>query len=347
MLYISQLSRIKSQVSTISHLVIPFILFESLFRSLSVLVIPFILRESLFRSLSVLVTPFILCESLLRSLSVKLIHASNTQVSKVSKVSSQSPSHSDEALQSQLPGHSHRSAITALRSWACGHVPKVMPYTHYTSLTTHIHTYHNVHPHIKQFSISRKCRNNKIKQLNGNGKKMINICYWNLGSKNWTKKRNQIQALADQFNPDILVISEANLNPETPLYESQIQGYQITFPKSTSINMTARIIMLTKDELNFKVEENLMVESVSSIWIKLSIPGSKPVLICGVYREHQYLGQVTDWSLQPEEQARRWNTFLRQVERASQSSICHLIGDFNLDFKRWNSPDQAHRTNGV
>ena len=96
-----------------------------------------------------------------------------------------------------------------------------------------------------------------------------------MGSKNWIRKRNQIQALVDQLNPEVLVISEANLMPDTPDYESAIHGYKMTFPLSTSINKTARIIMLTKDDLNFKVEESLMETTFSSVWIKLSIPGKK------------------------------------------------------------------------
>ena len=46
-------------------------------------------------------------------------------------------------------------------------------------------------------SISNKRRNNMIKQINGNGRSSLIICHWNLGSKLWKNKRNQIQALVD------------------------------------------------------------------------------------------------------------------------------------------------------
>ena len=68
----------------------------------------------------------------------------------------------------------------------------------------------------------------------------------------------------------------------------------------------------------------------------------KGLLICGLYREHQYLHQDSDWSLQPAEQSRRWSNFLRQVETARLSAICHIIGDFNLDFMKWTTPDFSH-----
>ena len=65
------------------------------------------------------------------------------------------------------------------------------------------------------------------------------------------------------------------------------------------------------------------------------------MLICGLYREHQYLLQDTDWSLQPAEQSKRWLHFLRKVETARLSEVCHIIGDVNLDFVKWNVPDHS------
>ena len=85
-----------------------------------------------------------------------------------------------------------------------------------------------------------------------------------------------------------------------------------------------------------------MDDIFTSIWIKISKPGAKGLLVCGLYREHQYLNQDSDWSLQPVEQIRRWTQFLKQVETARFSSICHIIGDFNLDYLKWTSLDHLH-----
>ena len=82
--------------------------------------------------------------------------------------------------------------------------------------------------------------------------------------------------------------------------------------------------------------------SFSSIWVKISRPGVKSLLVCGLYREHQYLKQDTDWSLQPLEQNKRWMQFLRQVETARIASTCHIIGDVNLDYMKWEAPDHLH-----
>ena len=190
-------------------------------------------------------------------------------------------------------------------------------------------------------SISNKIRNNLIKQRNGNGKNTLSISHWNLGSKLWKNKRNQIQALVDQDNPDVLFISEANLDETTSPHESTIQGYNITLPKTVTRNGTARLVLLTRDSLDFKLRDDLMDDIFSNIWIKISRPGTKGLLICGLYREHQYLSQDTDWSLQPIEQSKRWMNFLKQVETARLSEICHIIGDVNLDFVKWDTPDYS------
>ena len=128
----------------------------------------------------------------------------------------------------------------------------------------------------------------------------------------------------------------------TPLHESMIQGYNITKPHTVLKNGTSRLVLLSKESLEFTVEKNLMDDIFTSIWVKITRPGVKSLLVCGAYREHQYLHQPTDWSLHPNEQCNRWSTFLRQVEAVRISSTCHIIGDLNLDYNKWSFPDHGH-----
>ena len=107
-------------------------------------------------------------------------------------------------------------------------------------------------------------------------------------------------------------------------------------------NRTARLVLLAKNGLNFALRDDLMDDVFSSIWVKISRPGVKILLVCGLYREHLYLNLDSEWSLQPVEQNRRWSQFLKQVESARISSICHIIGDVNLDYKKWDTPDHLH-----
>ena len=326
-----------AQVSTNSnhghdYLVTPHILRESLCRSLSALVTASILRESLHKQSQVsalynlaqvstnsshgygyLVIPHILHESLCRSLSAlvmaSILRESLHKQSHVKVPISDKTKHttlhkqSQVSVRSQLSGHG--TAVTTLRSWSCGHGLKVIPFTS----TYHTHSHHYIHSLTKLLSLpprvhslSRKLRNKLIKQINGNGKNSLLISHWNLGAKKWCNKRNQIQALVDTDNPDVLFISEANLDELTPSHEKFITGYEITLPKTVTRNGTARLILLTKEDLKFELVDNLMDDIVTSVWIKISRRGVKGLLVCGVYREHQYLNQVSDWSLQPAEQ---------------------------------------------
>ena len=85
-----------------------------------------------------------------------------------------------------------------------------------------------------------------------------------------------------------------------------------------------------------------MNSDIASIWVKISQPGARNVTVGGVYREHRYLHQQDDSSALPAAQLARWNSFLKQVEKASRDSCCNVIGDVNLDFQRWEDPVQKH-----
>ena len=82
----------------------------------------------------------------------------------------------------------------------------------------------------KSWHISSKYRNRLQKLKNGNGRKSILVSHWNLGSRQWKKKVNAIQALVDTKKPDLIFISEANMYKVTQECETLISGYQIIKP---------------------------------------------------------------------------------------------------------------------
>ena len=75
----------------------------------------------------------------------------------------------------------------------------------------------------------------------------------------------------------------------TPQYERLITGYVITLPLTVTRNGTARLVLLTKEDLKFELVDNLMDDIVTSIWLRIARRGVKSLLVCGIYREHQYL----------------------------------------------------------
>ena len=76
-----------------------------------------------------------------------------------------------------------------------------------------------------------------------------------------------------------------------------------------------------------------MSDKFSSIWLEVGFPGRTKILVCNLYRDWQYLGQVDHNSLDISEQMLRWTIFLDQWEKALDTGMeCVVMGDFNLDF---------------
>ena len=126
-----------------------------------------------------------------------------------------------------------------------------------------------------------KIRNKSMRTLNGNIAKGVQIMHWNLGSRFWDKKRMDIQHLADQYSPDYLYISEANLFHDTPDHLREIEGYKMALARTMESLKFSRIVLLCKEGAQYTVETNLMSKEMSSIWVKLSGKGRKTLLLGG------------------------------------------------------------------
>ena len=168
--------------------------------------------------------------------------------------------------------------------------------------------------------LSNKDRNARIKSYNGNRMNLINIAHWNAGNSKWETKRIEIEALVLQKQPDLLFVSEANLWDNLDSSQIDIPGYNLHYPRAMmSKHNYARIVLLAKSELDIKIEDNLMHEDISAIWLSLSYAGNRKMKIGGIYREHRLLFQPdpnptkTDAS-----QLTRWNTILDGWKAAAQ-----------------------------
>ena len=193
---------------------------------------------------------------------------------------------------------------------------------------------------------SNKMRNKCEKIKNGNRSKSLNIIHWNSGSCHWIRKRDELNHLIHEFNPDLLFVSEASKFNFHPEHETHIDGFSVITSKTMDKYGYSRLNLLVKDGIEVKVLSHLMNSDIASIWVSIQSQGNKKFNLCGVYREHKILLQG-DPDLNPTKSIRaqelRWKTFLRQCTTAAASNIdCILTGDFNIDFVKWNSPDQHH-----
>ena len=184
-----------------------------------------------------------------------------------------------------------------------------------------------------------------MKITNGNIGKSFKIVHWNLGSRYWDKKTEDIQHLVDELNPDITFISEANLFKGLLPHLRLIDGYNIVLTKDFDAAGYSRIVLLVKEDFQVTIQDTLMEDDISSIWLKVKRKGCRNITIGGVYREHRRLLQGLNNDTWTEDcQNQRWRRFLRQWVTASRDGHCIVIGDTNLDYRKWNSPEQVHLT---
>ena len=188
--------------------------------------------------------------------------------------------------------------------------------------------------------LSNKSINKKIKIKNGNIKSTLKLSHWNLGSRHWVNKTNEIQHFVDTKKPDILIISEANIFLEDPDHQTLIPGY--TLIKSAAINTMgySRIAALVRQGIQVEIQHQLMCPNVASIWLKIIKKGGRKTYIGGIYREFSLMRQQLPNNTDDEnQQLERWQIFIEQWCNASKLGDCYIIGDTNLDQFKWAQPD--------
>ena len=100
--------------------------------------------------------------------------------------------------------------------------------------------------------------------MNGNGNNENNyLKFYNV--KHFKRKRDQVQAIADNMSPEIITISEANLFKGTPEEQSVILGYKIIKPlthDNSELNYS-KILLFIRENINFDILTKNMDKSTS------------------------------------------------------------------------------------
>ena len=179
----------------------------------------------------------------------------------------------------------------------------------------------------------------------------IKLTHWNAGNAHLENKNTELEQLISDHHPHLLGISEANLFSHHCVDNCKIADYELITSKTLeNLNLrVSRVVVYKHISIVAKVREDLMSDRFSSIWLEVGFPGRAKILVCNLYREWQYMGQVNNSSLEFTEQMARWIIFLEQWEKALDSGKeCVVMGDFNLDFLSFSRSDlpstsQAHR----
>ena len=136
-----------------------------------------------------------------------------------------------------------------------------------------------------------KCRNKRQKCYNGNIKKTMKICHWNLSSTHWIRKVHSIESMLFDMDPDIAIISEANILSENDDHELLILGYELILPDTLNSTGCCRIANLLKVGIKIKILNEFMDQEVATIWLKVSKTGGKKLHIGTIYRHKHLLNQ--------------------------------------------------------
>ena len=196
---------------------------------------------------------------------------------------------------------------------------------------------------IRQIGLSSKDMNRQMRARNGNGQsKILKVIHWNGGARLWLNKKVELEALMSDYVPDICFISEANWWNDTSLEEGSIPGYNTILANTMSSLNHSRLVALTRENLEVEVDKMTMDKEVAEIWLKVGSSRKNSLLVGGCYRQHHILGRDYVNSSRMEiqnEQEVRWARFLRRWKIRARNRNCVVLGDFNLDHLRWDSPE--------
>ena len=190
---------------------------------------------------------------------------------------------------------------------------------------------------------SSKIQNRNVKMYNGNRSQGSNldILHWNGGSRKWQNKRLEIECLLREKDPDLCYISEANLWTGLDSMDMDIPGYKLILPNTMTSLLHARLVLLVRNDVTAQLLVDNNDKEAAAIWVKVGSTRRKSLVVGGIYRQHQLLGQETELTRQQllQQQERRWTRIVDRWRRLARNSDCVVVGDLNLDYLRWDSPE--------
>ena len=190
-----------------------------------------------------------------------------------------------------------------------------------------------------------RMNNKKTRIINGNRSRALNLVHWNIGAAQLPRKIQELRQAVVDFQPDIMVVSEANLMAGTPGHEIHIDGFDMITPPTMDRLGHCRLVVLVKQNIAVEIMNDIMEDDLPNVWIKIRRQGKKNLIIGTIYREHHQLKQPKQTpSENLREQIIRWDRTLSQWEKAAKRGETTIIGDINLDYLTWDSPTHGHKT---
>ena len=109
--------------------------------------------------------------------------------------------------------------------------------------------------------------------LNGNNGKHLSLAHWNKGRSLFHNKINDIDPILATHKPHIFSICKANadkITNDTPF--NKYADYNIEHTNMSSITTHSRNIILIKDDIIYKRQDDLEDDTTSTIWLEVKLP---------------------------------------------------------------------------
>ena len=167
--------------------------------------------------------------------------------------------------------------------------------------------------------------------------KVLKFYQLNKGDSHLFNRTDQILQILHEKKTHLLVLNELNLDHNDQITKNYFDNYTMEEDNLGICDKRSRTGILIHKSIHYRRRRDLESQGTSTVWVELTYPGKKPLLVQGIYRQFQRLG-VTN-SETPAAQITRWNIILSKWEKAmTESKEIIVMGDINLNTLRWQVP---------
>ena len=190
---------------------------------------------------------------------------------------------------------------------------------------------------VEQVKIKRKA---KIPKLTSH-----TIVQWNKGNAPYLNRIDDIKIIAEDHNPQVIGICEANIHMNTHLPSLDLQGYSTELDNLHKSKCRSQVVAYVHKSIRFKRRTDLEPPKTPMIWLEIFTLEEKSYLINIGYREWASQGLSQTEGRKMINQKVRLTTMVGTWEKAAEEEKAVLIvGDWNVDTIPWSNPNTA-RTN--
>ena len=166
---------------------------------------------------------------------------------------------------------------------------------------------------------------------------VIKIIQLNKGDSHLENRTEHINIILNNQKPHIMILNELNVALGDQITKNSFGKYKLETDNLEITDKFARTGVLIHPDIKYKRRRDLESPGTSTLWLQLSYPGRKFMLLQAVYRQFQRLG--VDKSETVKAQEIRWERIISKWESAIQEEREILsLGDFNFNTLRWETP---------